>query len=556
MMSNSPDAAFNLVDDPWLPCLLDDGTVVDLSIRDVFADSPTIRSIMTDQPTESYAIFRVLLVIFWRSWLTGPHGADDPEEWWDQLWDAGEFGETGLHVTDYLNSHHHRFELFDSTTPFMQVPDLHTRKNEFKLPVQIMNDCESEYLTMAAGPGLTRLPFAEAARRLITTQAWDYSGIKSGAVDDSRVKGGRGYPIGTGWAGETGGVTLHGDSIFEDFLLNTPAQWVQSVSDAKRDLPVWERIPPTPEQRDFGQEALTPDGPCDQLTWQSRRIRLLSDSDAVNAVLVCNGDKINTKNQFADPMTGFRYSKNQSNRSTVVYMPQRHQASRTLWKGIAPLLAKSGRHSSDQDHPSRIPTTIDHLHGLDISDHKMIGVELTGIEYGTQNSSISAVIHERLDVDSEVLSAETPTLADLIIEVAKETMDAAIDFGRFHGMVLQAAGGSYEFRAEAADTLLSDLNEPFKLWIQTLHSGVDREERRSQWNQAARSYIENRASRLAETAGPKALVGLLRPGSHGRSVVSSAGTAYGTLQRRLKLRLPTIDDRPHADEAALQEEAL
>ena len=41
---------------------------------------------------------------------------------------------------------------------------------------------------MRAEKTLKSLSYAEAARRLVTIQAYDYSGIKSGAVGDPRVR--------------------------------------------------------------------------------------------------------------------------------------------------------------------------------------------------------------------------------------------------------------------------------------------------------------------------------------------------------------------------------
>ncbi|NYN06610.1 type I-E CRISPR-associated protein Cse1/CasA, partial [Salmonella enterica subsp. enterica serovar Typhimurium] len=69
--------------------------------------------------------------------------------------------------------------------------------------------------------GRSKLSFAEAARWLVHTQAYDYSGIKPGVEGDPRVKGGKGYPIGTGWSGMTGGTVIRGTTLLETLLLNS-----------------------------------------------------------------------------------------------------------------------------------------------------------------------------------------------------------------------------------------------------------------------------------------------------------------------------------------------
>ena len=100
----------------------------------------------------------------------------------------------------------------------MQVHDLHTAKGDTKPVSRLVLDSESEYFSQRAEVALKSLSFAEAARYLVTLHAYDYSGIKSGAVGDPRVKGGKGYPLGVGWYGATGKVIVHGANMMETLL--------------------------------------------------------------------------------------------------------------------------------------------------------------------------------------------------------------------------------------------------------------------------------------------------------------------------------------------------
>ena len=68
--------------------------------------------------------------------------------------------------------------------------------------------------------GISSISVAEAAQMVVHVMAYDYSGIKSGAVGDPRVKGGKGYPTGIGWAGWLGGTLLKGANLKETLLLN------------------------------------------------------------------------------------------------------------------------------------------------------------------------------------------------------------------------------------------------------------------------------------------------------------------------------------------------
>ena len=153
---------------------------------------------------------------------------------------------------------------------------------------------------MRAGNARDSLSYGEAARWLVYAQAYDYSGIKSGAVGDSRVKGGKGYPIGTGWTGMTGGVLVVGENLLDTLILNT----CSSALTNSQDRPVWERQPDGPDTREKVGENAYPQGPSDLLTWQSRRIRLhpvsvLNQQVQEESGYLLSGDILTTENCVA-----------------------------------------------------------------------------------------------------------------------------------------------------------------------------------------------------------------------------------------------------------------
>ena len=189
---------------------------------------------------------------------------------------------------------------------------------------------------MRAGKARDSLSYAEAARWLVYAQAYDYSGIKSGAVGDSRVKGGKGYPIGTGWTGMTGGVLVVGENLLDTLILNT----CSSALTIPQDKPVWERQPDGSDTREKVGENAYPQGPSDLLTWQSRRIRLHSEGNRVTGVILSNGDKIPDAgaNVFGDPMTPYRYSTNKSKKNMDIYYPATFSPQRTVWRALDALI--------------------------------------------------------------------------------------------------------------------------------------------------------------------------------------------------------------------------
>lgn len=543
-------SSFNLLDEPWIQCAVGEERH-ELSLRGVFQNLRSIRRLAGDSPTQDYAVLRVLLAIFWRAHrkdalLTGAR--KQTRRWWTEMFlaatdgDEEELAELTEPVLAYLEEHRDRFDLLDPARPFMQVADLHTTKGEYAPVRRLVPDAESDYFTQRAGKALEVLDLDEAARYLVALHAWDYSGIKSGAVGDPRVKGGRGYPIGTGWCGATGGVVLHGAQLAQTLVLNTPAAEVFGRQ-TEEDLPVWEQDPQGAAPR--GVEF--PAGPADVLTWQTRRIRLFPEDGRVSTVLVSNGDRIERKNQFADPMTGYRWSRNQSSKDTVVHMPAAHSAQRTLWRGVQALLVREGAMTPKKgEHLSIQPASIAALRELADAEvpglaETRIGVELVGMVYGTQDAVIEESIHEEIPLQLGVLMEGSPRLAALMIEAADATMRAAVNLGQFAGNLLRAAGGTYEFQEHVTDGVLQRLGDRFRLWLEELRPGVDRQALRDAWFDVVEDFMVQEARTLQRGAGPKAMIGRI---DEDRLVTSA--TAMDMLQGSLRKNLPRFRDQERA----------
>ncbi|MBH5337627.1 CRISPR-associated helicase Cas3' [Streptomyces pactum] len=185
-------ARFNLVRDPWLPVQRLDGTVAELSLREVFANAGTLRRIIGDVPTQEPVLLRLLLAVLHDA-LEGPAELED----WEELWESPAPFTAAL---DYLERHAGCFELFDSVRPFFQVAGLRTAKDEVAPLSRIVADVPTgSALFSMRRPEVDHLSFAEAARWLLHAHAFDTSGIKPAMVgDEGRSKAGKVYPPG-GW---------------------------------------------------------------------------------------------------------------------------------------------------------------------------------------------------------------------------------------------------------------------------------------------------------------------------------------------------------------------
>lgn len=249
--------SFNLIDERWVPCVIGND-VSELGLREVMRKAPNIDALAGLSPPASVAVHRLLIALVQSIYrpLT--------EDRWQELWDAGSFGDE---VDGYLDRWHHRFDLFDDDQPFYQVP---------RLPFDPY-ERSAVNLTLEWGAGNQKLfshapqehPFtaAEATRHLLTYQLFAPGGTithEQGKLPDKFADA---APLNRGAV-----VIAQGNSLFETLLLNTmnydPSAKVPSATTTPGDKPIWEDGEiARPEDR-------RPLGYLDWLTWQARRVRL------------------------------------------------------------------------------------------------------------------------------------------------------------------------------------------------------------------------------------------------------------------------------------------
>lgn len=525
---------FNLYTDSWIPVQYlkpKDGSVFDeLSIREVFQKAPEISEISGEIPIQSVAILRLLIAILIRSqtYENSGHIFTLDKDCWQSLWENP--AELFAAVEEYLADYHERFNLIDGNRPFMQVADLHTAKNEFKGVDELIADIPAgnDLFTTRLRNKTTSLSYAEAARWLVTLQAWDISGIKAGAEGDPRVKGGKGYPIGQGWLGQAGIVVLKGESLHETLLINTVPTDLYSLAGLAKemnylaDLPPWEREPADNQcQRGSGEFPIAT-GPVDLLTWQSRRVRLQSDGEKIIGSLICQGDRPVGHLWFdKEPMTLWRYSPIKSKDFKVdIYMPKLHQSSQQVWRGLTSMLADglSGTTAGINKNEianHRTSATIKALPYLleSWSRHK-IKIEIIGMEYGTQAASYEEMIHDQLIMPKVLFDNSLGVAARQLVKDTLAISAEIVNVLSWFAVDLQTAAGRafgkndspINVRNKEAEQCYYELDKEFRNWIQCIDA--DATENRRQWRKILKELERKRIRMLTSSLGSRAMIGV------------------------------------------------
>ncbi len=458
---------FNLVEEPWIIALSPDGREDAFSIIEIFEQAPRLSVIGGEVPTQAFAITRLLLAFLHRA-IEGPKDQDE----WARRWSARELPMDA--VRRYADRVRHRFDLFDDETPFFQVPDLRTAKGEVSGLEKIVADVPNgePLITTRSATDLRRMDAAEGARWLVHAHAFDPSGIKSGAVGDTKVKNGKGYPIGTGWSGQLGGVLAEGTNLRETLLLNLVpwdvGTYVHIGGDA--DLPPWERDPDTAAW----SEDRPPRGAIDLYTWQTRRVRLVGDRSGVTGVILANGDRIQPQNRHGvDPHTAWRHSKPQSAKfKSVVYMPQTHDPTRSVWRGIGALLPSVSPRNGGKDAqrylaPGVLKCVSDLVGEGHLPDDYIVRLRALGAEYGAQSATFAEIIEDTLPMPLVLLREDHPDAGRIAERAVEDADNAASCLWRFAENLAQAAGGEPKSGAgdNAVEALYSALEQPYRRWL-------------------------------------------------------------------------------------------
>ena len=541
---------YNLLDEPWIPVRLVDGTITDVGLLELLRRTTDIADLACELPTQSIAIQRLILAIAYR--VATPRDARD----WARQWDDGAPTEQ---MIEYLEQWRDRFCLFGGRFPFMQVADLRTAKDAVSGLEKLIADVPNgeQFFTTRHGRALACIPPSEAARWLVHAQAYDPSGIRSGAVGDSQVKGGKGYPIGPAWCGHLGLVWLKGQDLDETLVLNlipAPTAALRGVdSSTEWGACSWEvSEPETSVRGDYS--LLDPAGTPRELsiprllTWHSRRIRLVGDSSGVAGVVLAQGDKLAPQEmRLYEPQSLWRYSTPQSKKfKTDVYMPRKFEAGRALWRNLPGTLPTVITVQGVDKQPKQefLPSATLSFHyqldnaSIQTSYPKVMRIQAVGVTYGPQESTFEDIYSDELTLSVAVMRVEREDLSAEIDRQVRLTEDVARDVGTLAANLARAAGESGDgagdgARDRAKELFFSAVDNDFRAWLTQVDGLESARDVGRRWEHALRQHATDLQTELVRGASSSAIIGR----DTGRGYMN-VGIAENYFRAALNKRLP------------------
>lgn len=305
--------SFNLLHQPWLPGLTLEGKPAELTLREALLNAHHYRELSAESPLLTIAIHRLLLTILHR--VFGPKNMSA----WGDLWHNQQFPAAPLET--YFDKWQHRFDLFDTSHPFMQTPDPRMKSKSI---INLVTDMASgnnatlfNHHTEEQGVSLTP---AESGRALLAGQLFGLAGL-SGIPDKfTDSPGARGVHF-----------FAEGQNLFETLLLNLPQYPTEEgeIPSLPEDKPAWESDNPYLPERE------TPLGYLDYLTWPSRRIlleaTLVNNQPVVRTMTIGPGLRLSPN--VRDPFKHYRIDEERG------YLVHRFNEDKALWRNSHAFLA-------------------------------------------------------------------------------------------------------------------------------------------------------------------------------------------------------------------------
>jgi CRISPR system Cascade subunit CasA len=326
---------YNLLDEPWIPCVLPDGTFQMYNLRDCLLHAHEIREIHAELPPMTASLLMLLLAVLYRSLTL------KTEDDWIDCWEAEKFDPEI--INNYLNQWHTRFDLFDEKHPFYQDPLIGKRPKDIKnlkgnsiteknvsgLILHSSNGDAGTLFDHTTDDNPQSFPADQIARYLIMFQAFSLGGMSSASISVDKYY--KDAPHGRGVV-----IFLQGISLFHTLMVNLlPSEELQESSDINKGIPAWEQDDPLSEERNL------PDGILDFLTWQSRRLLLIPDNNngrlQVQTLYAAPGHSLTE--EFFNPFYSYKISISGNGKQERKLL--RFSENRALWRDSLNLMEQS-----------------------------------------------------------------------------------------------------------------------------------------------------------------------------------------------------------------------
>jgi len=403
------DAKFDVLTEPWLPLLKEDGSIHMAGILEALKNAHSCKGLLGETPLETAALLRLLIAFAMDAYTCGHPELLLNIQTRRALYRQGRFDAQVIdrYIKQCLDEGV-SFDLFDKKRPFMQSAYDPQYDKETKPVALIAHDLPTGHNPVHFDHRMENehaLTSAQCMSKLLAAYLFAAAGVQ-------------GYPSSVNGT-PCCYIFCNGRNLFETLVLNMVS--IQEMSGCEYGIPAWRN-----ERAMVPKEQVPTVSVLEALTWPSRRVTFVASGKdgCVREVYFQQGLNFTPDGIWKDPHVAFK--RNQKGEPYSL----KPDTDKELWRDLSVITV------SREDKFNIVPFVVRHLRAIVGSEHEQPVVDLCLYGLMTKQAKYVDWVQDSLRVSCRILNE--PDLGDRLRKdmEAMETV-AKIVYKAVFAMVLQ-----------------------------------------------------------------------------------------------------------------------
>lgn len=530
--------SFNLVTEPWIQVLDQDGNPKEVSLLDVFENAASYQRLAGDMASQDLVILRLLVAILTTvysrvdvdgevyEWLTldekmhvkeadeEDYEYDDLVNTWQLLYKNGKFSNS---VIQYLKANSSKFD-FLGDDPFYQVnKEVYDQKVPANKKVNIKSpkgtvDIKQINRTISESnnsPSIfspktrqtkNEVNLAQLVRWIITYQSF------TGVTDKTKVNSKKKFSVSAGWLYGLNPVFAQGENLFQTLMLN-----LVFSEEYRTGKPFWEFENAVEYIEFLKDEPFARDLSISTLYTLWSRMLHIEWINEEPIIFTAGLPKLDSTEAFIEPMTTWRRNK----KTGEVYPATKHlnDLTKAMWRNFGQYVRTT---DSDELEDMHEPEIIKWLRNVQDNEYLPTDTSLTLrtitlISDGNATSQSPVVeINDGFRIRADVLfdknnkdywPEDIENMIDLTQQVGKDFWIFTNNISKLRGL------DGTNFADNSTIKFYESLNLPFLNWLASLRNDQERDEKTAEWRKILKKIAITKAEEVLKNASPRDIIG-------------------------------------------------
>lgn len=530
--------SFNLVTEPWIQVLDQDGNPKEVSLLDVFENAASYQRLAGDMASQDLVILRLLVAILTTvysrvdvdgevyEWLTldekmhvkeadeEDYEYDDLVNTWQLLYKNGKFSNS---VIQYLKANSSKFdflgddpfyqvnkEVYDQEVPANKKVNIKSPKGTVDIKQINRTISESNNSPSIFSPKTRQtkneVNLAQLVRWIITYQSF------TGVTDKTKVNSKKKFSVSAGWLYGLNPVFAQGENLFQTLMLN-----LVFSEEYRTGKPFWEFENAVEYIEFLKEEPFARDLSISTLYTLWSRMLHIEWINEEPIIFTAGLPKLDSTEAFIEPMTTWRRNK----KTGEVYPATKHlnDLTKAMWRNFGQYVRTT---DSDELEDMHEPEIIKWLRNVQDNEYLPTDTSLTLrtitlISDGNATSQSPVVeINDGFRIRADVLfdknnkdywPEDIENMIDLTQQVGKDFWIFTNNISKLRGL------DGTNFADNSIIKFYESLNLPFLNWLASLRNDQERDEKTAEWRKILKKIAITKAEEVLKNASPRDIIG-------------------------------------------------